>query len=452
MRRLNIILIAVLAVTLLAVVALPVWAASKVPVYLFWGDGCPHCAKEKPFLEEMAKRLPIELRLYEVWHNEANLQKMKDMAVAMDFEANGVPVTIVGTQHWIGYTDQIGEQIEEAVQFCIDNGCPDAGAGVLFEKGSKDDLSSTSAITPPEPLSPTEIEVPLLGVVDLGGQSLLISTLLISFVDGFNPCSLWVLSMLLALTLHTGSRRKVIIIGLIFILVTGVIYALFIAGIFTLLNVISFVGWIQAVVALLALFFGAVNIKDYFYYKEGLSFTIADDKKSGIFRGIRRVMDASNNFWAMAGATVVLAAGVSLVEFSCTAGFPVLWSNLLTAQNVGVATFIGLLLLYMLVYQLDELGIFLAATFTLKASKLEEKQGRILKLIGGSLMLTLAVVMIINPALMNNLGSSLLIFGAAFTLALLILLLHRRLLPAMGIRIGTELNPKARGGSRHKRK
>ena len=125
-----------------------------------------------------------------------------------------------------------------------------------------------------------------------------------------------------------------LIIGLIFIAVTGAIYALFIAGLFSVLKVVSFLGWIQVVIALVALFFALVNIKDYFWYKEGLSFTIADEKKTGIARGIRRVMDAGQSFWGLAGATVVLAAGVSLVEFSCTAGFPVLWSNLVSAQGV----------------------------------------------------------------------------------------------------------------------
>ena len=159
---------------------------------------------------------------------------------------------------------------------------------------------------------------------------------------------------------------------------------------------------------------------------------------------MRRVMDASQSFWGLAGATVVMAAGVSLVEFSCTAGFPVLWTNLLAAQKVTALAFALLLLLYLVIYQIDELVIFFTAVFTLKASRLEEKQGRILKLIGGTLMLTLAGVMVINPALMNNLSSSLLIFGIAFAAAGLVLLLHRRILPAFGIWIGSEKQPRRR--------
>jgi hypothetical protein len=188
----------------------------------------------------------------------------------------------------------------------------------------------------------------------------------------------------------------------------------------------------------------AVNIKDYFWYKEGLSFTIADEKKPGLYKSMRRVLDAGDSPWALIGATIALSAGVSLVEFSCTAGFPVLWTNLLIAQEAAALTFGLLLLLYMFIYQIDELGIFLLAVYSLKASKLEEKQGRILKLVGGMLMLTLAVVMLVNPAWMNQLSSSLLVFLIAFGLTALALGLHRYILPRFGIYIGSELAPLTR--------
>ena len=74
----------------------------------------------------------------------------------------------------------------------------------------------------------------------------------------------------------------------------------------------------------------------------------------------------------------------------------------------------------------------------MKASRLEEKHGRILKLAGGILMLTLAVVMLVNPAWMNELGSSLVVFGIALGIFLLVLLVHRVILPRVGITIGSE--------------
>jgi hypothetical protein len=270
-----------------------------------------------------------------------------------------------------------------------------------------------------------DLQIPWIGKVNLDSKSALTSTILISLVDGFNPCSLWVLSMLLAITLHTGSRKKVLFIGLVFLTVTAGIYALFMLGLFSVFKITSFLSWIRILIALVAIFFAAVNIKDYFWYKEGLSFTIADEKKPGLFKKMRSVMDASQSFGSLLGATVVLSAGVSLVEFSCTAGLPVVWTNLLIAQNVNGLTFGLLLVLYMVIYQLDEMVMFIGSVVTLKATRIEEKHGRVLKLITGILMLTLSLVMLINPALMTSVTSTLLIFGLAFVVSFLVLGIHR---------------------------
>ncbi|NLI08675.1 MAG: glutaredoxin family protein [Thermotogaceae bacterium] len=416
----------------------------KVVIYLFWGDGCPHCAQAKPFLNELTQlNANTELRAYEVYYVPENQELFQKMTAAYGFEPHGVPTIFIGNQYWEGYSDQIGKEIEAAVKDCEGTGCPDRGIGVIpgLKAAEPENQIAAPDQSVQQPLSDT-IDLPVLGTVHLAAQSIWVSTALISFIDGVNPCSVWVLTMLLAITLHTGSRKRVLIIGLIFLSVTAGVYALFIAGLFTIFTVVNFVGWIQLVVALVALFFALVNIKDYFWYKEGISFTISDSKKPGIYQRMRKLVDASQTFWGLAGATVVLAAGVSLVEFSCTAGFPVLWTNLLVSQKVTALTFILLLLLYLFIYQLDEMVIFFTAVYTLKSSKLEEKYGRILKLIGGMLMLALAVVMLVKPALMNNLGSSLMIFGSALLATLLVLLIHRTILPRFGIRIGTELGTK----------
>jgi thiol-disulfide isomerase/thioredoxin len=423
-----------------------------IVIYFFWGDGCPHCAEAEPFLEGLADANPqIELRDYEVWYNADNQAILQQMAAAFHFEPSAVPTFFIGDSYWVGYNDEIKVQIEAKVNTCLVQGCADAGAGIVPGVALPTPTQPGASPAPTGTAAPSEqvITLPFIGQISLATQSLVVSTALIAFVDGFNPCSLWVLSMLLALTLHTGSRRKIIIIGLVFISVTALIYMLFITGLFSLFTFVSFMGWIQVVIAVVALFFAAVNIKDYFWYKEGLSFTIGNQQKSGIFQKIRKVMDSSQSVWGLVGATILMAAGVSLVEFSCTAGFPVLWTNLLAAQNVQTAEFFLLLLVYMLIYQLDELVIFFIAVFTLKASKLEEKEGRFLKLAGGMLMFSLALVMIFKPALMNSIGSSLLIFGAAFAAALLVLLVHRKVLPAFGIWIGSEKPVKKKSKYRH---
>jgi hypothetical protein len=269
------------------------------------------------------------------------------------------------------------------------------------------------------------ISLPLIGDVDVGTHSLTVTTVLIAAVDGFNPCSLWVLSILLALTLRTGSRRTIAVIGLVYIFVTALVYALFIAGLFSVFAIVNVTPWIRVVVALFATGFAVINIKDFFWFKKGVSLTIPESKKPGIYQRIRGVLAATDSMPALVAATTVLAAGVSFVELACTAGFPVLWTNIMAAKEVSLTLFILLLVLYMLIYQLDELVIFGAAVVTMRATKLQESQGRLLKLIGGMLMLSLAVVMLLKPELMNDIGTSLLVFAAAAAATLVVFALDR---------------------------
>lgn len=425
----------------------------RAVIYLFWGDGCPHCAAEMRYLDDLVRRRPeVTVRQFEIWHDAANLDLLRRFAAAYRFEPRAVPTTFLADRYWVGFGDAMALELEAVVERCLRSGCPDAGSPVPgflpAPAPSAAPVRPSPRAPPPETLrqppraapgparveppptaSAASLRLPLVGYVPLAGRSLLVATALIAFVDGFNPCSLWVLSVLLALTLQTRSRRQVFLIGFVFLAVTSLVYAAFIAGLFTVFRVVRFLGWIQVLVALVALTFGFINVKDYFWWGVGPSLTIAAEDKPGIYRAMRRVRTAGGSPWGLVAATVALAAGVSVVEFGCTAGFPVLWANLLTQQQAGPAVFLGLLLLYMVIYQLDEMAVFLAAVLTLRTSRIEERHGRTLKLLGGMLMLALAGVMLVRPALMNDVGSALAIFAAAFLATLLVILVHRAVTP-----------------------
>ena len=420
-----------------------------ITIYFFWRTGCGFCELEWEFYNnELLPKYPgITLLDYDVVETQENLDYFYEFTEAHGVDAQGVPVTFIGDQHWIGFSDLYGGEFTALIEKYIADGSYPDPVGIVDGTAPAEPTPEPEEEPVEEPLvNGTQIRVPLLGVVDLSDSSLLVSTILIAIVDGFNPCSLWVLTMLIALTLHTGSRKRVFLIGAVFLTVSTLIYALFIAGLFSVMSFVSYIGWIQALVSVVALIFAIINIKDYFWYKEGVSLTIDDDKKPGIFKRMRMIVNNSDNLWATILGTIVLAGGVSLVEFSCTAGLPVVWTNLLNAQGASVATFVLLLLVYMIIYQIDELIIFVPAVLTLKTSKFEEKQGRMLKLLAGIVMLTISIIMLVDPEWMQELGNTLLMFVIALGSTGLILLLHRVILPDLfGIKIGTELNaPKKR--------
>ncbi|MGD9618712.1 MAG: hypothetical protein AB7G47_01590 [Mycolicibacterium sp.] len=392
----------------------------EITLYFFWGEGCPHCAAAKPMLTQLEERYPqLQVRSLEVWGSAENQRLFSSMIAKFEITRIGVPAFFLGHRYWVGYLGSTTpQQLEAAIQQCLNTGCPDAGAGVFTPAAEP----ITPAATAPHR---DAIELPFFGEVDAGSGSLMLTTVLIAAVDGVNPCSLWVLSILLALTLRTGSRRTIAIIGLVFISVTALVYALFIAGMFSILSIISFAPWVRVIVALIAAGFGAINIKDFFWFKRGVSLTIPEGRKPGIYKRMRHVLAVADSRPTLIAATALLAAGVSFVELACTAGFPVLWTNIIASRDVGPTFFVLLLIVYMLVYQLDELVIFGGAVVTMRATKLQEKQGRLLKLAGGIVMLSLAGVMLINPALMTEVRTSLLVFGAAGSATLLVMAIER---------------------------
>ena len=166
--------------------------------------------------------------------------------------------------------------------------------------------------------------------------------------------------------------------------------------------------------------FGGINIKDYFFFKKGVSLTISDEKKPGIYQRLRAVIVEDQSFPKLLLGIVLLAGGVSLVELSCTSGFPIIWSNLLSLQKVSIPTYIALLIIYLVIYMIDEIVIFISVVVSMHATKINEKQGRVIKLASGLLMTALGSVMLINPELMNDLKFATLLFFSTIIAAYLI--------------------------------
>lgn len=401
---------------------------TRLHLLVFGSDTCPHCQAQKPFLDSLTEtHAGLTVDRFELQRDAAGLARLRTVAAAHGVAADSVPAVFVGGRAWIGDSVMIRNQISSHVEHCLAQGnCPD----------SRDtDPRPDGTVTTP---GPNAIDVPWFGIIDLNMQPVTLSTVLIAFVDGFNPCSLWVLTMLLALVIHSASRLRILAVGLTFLTVTSLIYGMFITGVFGALNLMLMASWIYPIVALFALVFAVVNIKDYFWYQRGVSFTIDEKHKPGMYRRFRGLVAERRSMPALIGATALMAAGIAIIELPCTAGFPVVWSGIVSGQNVEPAFFAFLLGLYLLIYFADELVIFVIALATFHVGRFQERHGRILKLIGGMIMLTLAAVLMLAPHLMRDAGGALAVFAAALGITILILFLHRYLLPRLGLKLGDE--------------
>lgn len=359
-----------------------------IELVVFHGDGCPHCAAMLAYLDELeARDDDLVVTRHEVWYDTANQQLFADTLAALGEEPDAVPTVVIDGIVIVGHSDAIEARIESIVA--------DLRAGL-------------------DPVDAGEfvIDVPFVGSVDVGSGSLIGATALIALVDGVNPCSLWVLSMLMALVVHSGSRRRVLAVGGVFLLITSMLYGLYMVGAYSALSLVGQRAWIRIAVALVAGTFGVLHVKEHFT-ASGPSVTIGAEHKPGLFARMRRLADMDRSLPATLGGTAVLAVGVSLLETPCTAGLPLLWTNLIADRDVPTSGAVVLFLLYLLIFLVDELVIFGAAVLTLRATKMQEHHGRALQLIGGTLMLTLAVAMVVTPAALESIAGTVVVFGVA---------------------------------------
>lgn len=386
----------------------------KTTVYFFWGRGCPHCEEEKTFLDQLKRNYPsLEIRDYEVWYNKQNAGLLATMMQKHGVRSYGVPVTFVADQYYSGFSAQSGSLIEKTIKESILAASGDDSAGMSM----KSDHSDQTA---------TSVKIPLVGVLDADNSSLPVLTLAIAGMDSFNPCAFFVLLSLLGLLVHAQSRKKMLLIGGIFVFFSGLIYFLFMAAWLNLFLVMGHIAAITTVAGSVSVVIAAINIKDFFLYKQGLSLTIADSAKPKLFDRMRKLLRSGSLASILIGATV-LAVVANFYELLCTAGFPMVFTRILTLNNLSTTTYYLYLVLYNIVYVIPLLIIVLGFTVTLGKRQLSEWQGRVLKLVSGSMMLGLGAVLLVNPALLNSVMVSFIILLSALGVSLLVATVTRRI-------------------------
>jgi len=370
-------------------------ASDKVNVYFFWAEGCPHCANEKPFLESLKQKYSnLEVHSLEVTKSKENADLLVRVGRELNVDVSGVPFTVVGKQYFIGWYDEktTGKSIEEAVQCALKNACPDI-VGSLTTSVTPS-LQPKSEITAPE-----KITLPLLGEIETKNISLPIFTVIIGALDGFNPCAMWVLLFLISMLLHMKDRKRMWILGITFLVASAFVYFLFMAAWLNLILFIGFIFWVRLLIALVALAGGIYNLREYFINKDSGCKVVGEEKRQKVFERVKRITH-EQKFWLALVGIVILAASVNLVELICSAGLPVLFTQVLALNNLAVWQYYSYMLIYIFFFMLDDLIVFFIAMITLQLTGITTKYTRFSHLIGGIIMLIVGILLILKPELL----------------------------------------------------
>lgn len=372
-------------------------AAEPVNIYFFWGDGCPHCAKEKVFLEYLKSKYPqIEVHSYEVWNNADNRRLLTELGQKLNINISGVPFTVVGEEHFIGwYDDQsTGKSVEEAVKCAIDNGCRDVAGEVLAAEEKKNDQaeqkSENSAI-------PQKLNVPLIGQIETKSLSLPALTVVFGLLDGFNPCAMWTLIFLITLLLGMENKKRMWVLGMAFLVSSASVYFLFMTAWLNLILFIGFIFWIRVGIGIVGLTAGGFNLKEYFTNPAASCKVTDHEKRRKTFDRLKEITQQESFYLALVGI-ILLAFAVNLVELICSAGFPAVYTQVLAISHLASWQHYLYILLYIFFFMLDDMIVFFIAMATLQATGITTKYTRLSHLVGGILMIVIGLLLIFKPA------------------------------------------------------
>ena len=250
------------------------------------------------------------------------------------------------------------------------------------------------------------------GDINTADLSLPLLTIILGGLDSINPCSFFILLFLLNLLLYAKSRKRMLLIGGIFIFFSGFIYFLFMTALLSIFLLTAQIALITIIAGIIALFLGGLNIKDFFFFKKGPSLSIPEDKKPKLFQRMRDVVKISY-LPAMIIGTIALAIFANTYELFCTLGFPLLYTKILTMNNLPFLQYLIYIFFYNVVYVIPLIIIVAIFVITLGRRKLSEWQGRLLKLISGLMMFSLGLVLVFIPEFMSNVFSAALLLFIA---------------------------------------
>ena len=371
---------------------------NKVTLYLFHGDGCPHCAEEIEYLNGIeSKYKNLKIVKYEVWYNEDNASLLQEVYNAYGITRNGVPTTVIGNTLIQGYSDSTGLKLERAIKYYSENKYIDQIKRIrnntFVEEDLKDEFSENEEKTDGE----MTIEVPSLGKVNLKRVSLMTAAVVIGLVDGFNPCAMWILLFLISVLIGMKDRKRMWTLGLAFLVTSALVYMLIMLSWIQIAVKITTVIWVRNIIAGIALVGAFINIRSYINSRKNGGCEVVNDKKrKNIFNKIKKFTSEKSFILALIGV-IGLAVSVNLVELACSAGLPLVFTELLALNNVSDSMKLFYTFIYIVFFLLDDLIVFFIAMFTMKITGISTKYNKYSHLIGGIIMLLIGVLLFFKP-------------------------------------------------------
>ena len=389
----------IIKVLILLILFIPIFVFGEekdLNLYLFYGDGCPHCAELEAYLKTyLKKNKDVHLYKYEVWFNEENIEKYNDVRSILNDTSNGIPYLIIGNSSIVGYSSEYTpSRVENTINYYKNTKFKDEVGIYLGVVKENDETEENNKYTD------DEIDIPIIGKKKIKDVSITLSAIVIGLVDGFNPCAMWILIFLISMLLGMENKKRKWALGITFLVSSALVYFLFLISWLNLAQFLNKISYIRAAIASVAMLFGFYSIvkfiNDRLQKKDDGCEVVDDNNRRRIITAIRKIVKEKSFILALLGI-VLLAAAVNIIELLCSLGLPVMFSEILAINEVSNTAKILYSLLYVFFFLIDDIVIFVIAMKTMEIKVISNKFGKYSHLIGGIIMLIIGFLMIYRP-------------------------------------------------------
>lgn len=369
-----------------------------VNIYLFHSDTCPHCREEIKLLDELEKEYNnIKIYKFEISEEENSLFFSK-IANIYNVKTTSVPFTIIGNKTFSGYnSENTKKNFIAAIDYYSKYGYDDKIAQLNGYETSTFDIDENAPNINEylKDYGNYSFTLPIIGQVNTKNLAIPIIAIIMGSIDGFNPCAMWILLFLITMLIGIKDKKRMWILGLSFIITSGLVYFLIMLSWLNVASVITKIDIIRLIIGLVAIVGGLFNLFSGLKKETGCEVT-NDSSRKKIITKIKKFSKEKSLLLALIGV-VSLAISVNFIELACSLGLPVMFDQILIINNVNTIERILYILLYILFFLIDDIIIFLIAATSFKISAISTKYSKISKIIGAIILLTIGIFMIIKP-------------------------------------------------------
>lgn len=375
--------------------------AQKTEVVVFVREGCKHCADEEKFLTDLTSGRVDVYVTYKRLENPDDRTAWDEFTKRLGI-SKVTPLTVVGTKLIIGFdrASTTGEQIINFVDQVRQFGTTTDLSKVVYN------LSSTASATCPEDgsvpcvveeSSPYIINLPIFGSFNANSYPLAVISAILGFIDGFNPCAMWVLVTFLLILIQVGSRKKMLLFAGTFVLAETIMYYFILTVWFKTWDFVQLDQLVTPIVGLVAIGSGIFFLRE--WRQKELECKVTNlGQRHRTHKKIEELALAKFSFLTFLGI-LALAFSVNIIEFACSIGIPQTFTKILELNNLGFWKSNLFILIYIFFYMIDDFIVFGIALWGIDRLSLTTKYSKLSNLIGGVLMIILGIILIFKPSL-----------------------------------------------------